>query len=596
VLYAACWDRIRNNKQSITSGMNSGIWKSTDSGTTWVRLYGGLPDFRIGRPGLSVDPNNGQRIAVTFADSTNRFHDVYLSTNGGTEWVATNAKTTGFDEFAMGGFAWYFGKIEINPFNPDDIWVAGIEMWRSISGGADWFMTTPDWFTYEVHADMHDIAFVDANTVLIATDGGLYRSFDAGNFWQKIENIPTTQFYRAAVSPHDPTFYFGGAQDNGTTGGNKDNIADWPRIFGGDGFQMAFHPTDPLIVYTETQNGNINCSLDGVQSFQTGDEGINTDDRRFWDMPYFISPNNPDVMYTGTYRVYKSEGHPAFWTPISESLTDPVEFITLHHTITAISESPVTAGLLYVGTGDANVWRTETNGDPVFTDISAGLPDRYVSSVRPSPSLANRVFVTQTGYRQNDNSAHIHRSDDYGQTWVPVAGNLPPVAINDVLIVPGTNDQKLCVATEAGVWATLDGGLNWTRLANNMPLVRVMDLKHNVIENTVVAATYGRSLMTFPLDSLLPVGSVGTQAIIPTSVQIWPNLVLRGQTVQYQVESSYIRPLLATFYHANGQQVFQQSLVGSGVMSTEQLPAGHYTLQITDRGRIIDRKRLVVAH
>jgi photosystem II stability/assembly factor-like uncharacterized protein len=595
VLYAACWDRIRNNKQSVTTGINSGIWKSTDGGASWNRLLSGLPDYRVGRPGIDVDPNNSERLAVTYADSTNRFLDVFLSTDGGAEWIATNAKSAGFEEFSMGSFAWYFGKIEINPYDPDDIWVAGIEMWRTLTGGGDWFKTTPDWVFYEVHADMHDIVFVDANTVLIATDGGLYRSTDSGATWQKIENIPTTQFYRAAVNPHEPTWYYGGAQDNGTTGGNFDNITDWPRIFGGDGFQAVFHPTDPLIMYVETQNGNITFSDDGGQSFLVGTDGISVGDRRFWDMPYFISPHNPDVMYTGTYRVYRSDTHPSFWNVLSESLTDEVEFTNLHHTISAISESPITEGLLYVGTGDANVWRTEPDGSFAFVNISAGLPDRYVSSVRPSPTVANRVFVTHTGYRQNDNSAHIHRSDDYGQTWVPIAGNLPPVAINDVWVAPGSGDQKICVATEAGVWATLDGGQNWQRLANNMPLVRVMDLKHNVAQNTLVAATYGRSIMTFPVDSLIAGAEVSTQQIsAPVQVQLWPTLVLRGQVIQYQVESTLPRPLLATVYHANGQVVWQQALGNSGYVATEKLAAGQYVVQITDHKRVVERKRIVV--
>ncbi len=219
-------------------------------------------------------------------------------------------------------------------------------------------------------------------------------------------------------------------------------------------------------------------------------------------MPYIMSHFNSDLLYAGASRVYKTYPEASMnWEAISSQLTDPIINSASFHTITTIDESMQDSLILYAGTTDANVWRT-LDGANTWENITTGLPERYVSSVRASPDFPEKVYVTHTGYKDNDNTALIHRSDNNGTTWTAIAGNLPELAINDLLVIPGKGDQELFVATDAGVYGSLDAGQSWERVGTNMPSVAVYHLVWNEVKNELVAATFGRSIQSYPLDSI----------------------------------------------------------------------------------------------
>jgi len=187
---------------------------------------------------------------------------------------------------------------------------------------------------------------------------------------------------------------------------------------------------------------------------------------------------------------------------MTDSLTD--ETNSVQHTISTLDESLLVVGQVYVGTTDGNVWRTQFDGFlHQVVNISAGLPDRYVTSVKASPSLANTVFVTHSGYRYNEYLPRIHRSDDGGSNWIDISGDLPDIGINDVYILPERGDSILFVATDGGVFGTIDGGKAWERLGTNMPIIPVNDLEFNVINRELVAATYARSIQSYDLNEIL---------------------------------------------------------------------------------------------
>lgn len=519
-LYAAAWDRIRNNQESVVSGENARIWKTTDGGQTWTKLGGGLPEGAQSRIGLAIDPFNENHLFASYVSTNLEFSGLYETFDGGQSW--NENPCLGLNFGFQSNFAWYFGKIRINPFNSLDIWLLGVESWRSQDGGETWDIAAG--FGQGVHADHHDLAFLGPQSFYLATDGGLYRSADNASTWQKAENIPTTQFYRVAHNPHQPQFFYGGAQDNGTSVGNATTLDNWTPVFGGDGFQAVFHPTNPNIYYYEFQNGSIYGTTDGG-NFDAATNGIEDGDRRHWDMQYAISQHDANLMYTGTQRVYQSVGHLPTWAPISGDLTDGNIFGARYHTISTLHESPIDPDLLYVGTTDANVWR----GNPAnqtWININAGLPERYVSSVKASPADPNRVFVSQTGYKDNDDAPRIHRSDDQGSTWIPIVGDLPDLAVNDLVILPGHQDSVLFAATDGGVYGTTNGGQHWERLGSGLPIVPVYSLGMNPVQHTLVAGTFARSLLTFPLDSLKLGENSSTftpNGYAPPTISILPN-------------------------------------------------------------------------
>jgi len=597
ILFASSWDRIRNNGESLISGLGAKVYKSTNGGDDWTVVEGGLPsDLPHSRIGLTICESNPDVVYVEYIHPDSYLLEgIYRTSDGGNSWLEIPTdETAGLSPFATGGFGWYFGQIRVNPKDENDLYLLGVDIWRTRDAGQSWALAAPDWWTYEVHADKHDLVFLQDGGVLLGTDGGLYKS-DADNlFWEDIENIPTTQFYRVAYNPHLPTFYYGGAQDNGSTGGNADNINNWERIYGGDGFQMAFDQDNPDRFFAETQNGGINLTTDGGYSFTFGDDGIDFSDRRNWDMPYFISSFSSNILYTGTDKVYQGIGEIPFWTPISDDLTDGDVDGNLYHNITAIDESDLEQGLLYVGTGDGNLWRGEDAGTS-WISIANNLPDQYVTSVVASPSDTNTVYVTYSGYRDNDFIPRIHRSTDRGESWEDISTNLPDIAINDVTILSEYSDSILFVATDGGVYGTNTAGTEWERLGANMPIVNVYDILINPTTNELVAGTFARSIMTYPLDSIstpddvVVVSTSKPGNIVPKGIKVYPTVA--SDFVQVEIKNREPGKRIEWLVISTNGQVMHQSSNPINEEVSEQLdisnyPPGQYFIKAKNRHQI----------
>lgn len=596
IVFAAAWDRIRNNHESIVTGPNCRIWKSTNGGLTWSKLEGGLPDGEQCRIGLAIDPVNPLHVLACYEGANLDFLGLFESFDGGQNWQQNPC--TGLDYGFQGGFAWYFGQIRINPFNNQDIWLLGVTSYRSLDGGQHWYEAAG--FNQGIHADHHDLAFLSNQEFLLATDGGLYRSNDGGANWFRAENIPTTQFYRVAYNPHNAERYYGGAQDNGTVGGSSSTVNNWEHLFGGDGFQAAFHPTDPNIYYYEYQNGSIMGTTDGGNFFDDATSGIDGGDRRHWDMQYIISKHDPNVMYTGTQRLYQSYGHLPTWFPITDDLTDGNIFGARYHTISAINESPLDPNQVYVGTTDANVWLVDPFNQ-ISTNITAGLPERYVTDIAASPSDPNRVFVAQSGYRDNDFSAHIHRSDDHGATWTPIGGDMPNLAVNALQILPGHQDSVIFAGTDGGVYVTTNSGGHWERLGDGMPIVPVFDLDMNLQKKTLIAGTHARSIFSFPLDSLRIGENSSTFApggVAPPSLSISPSLAYDKTVLSLDnLKSNQSAEVFVT--DMSGKVLWQQAYKGFGkheeTFDLSHFAPGVYVAFARSNGKAWGARKFVVA-
>lgn len=584
VMYASGWDRIRNNQESLINGPGAKIFKTTDAGETWTMLEGGLPFDDLGRTGLTISQQTPGLVYAMYVGTNSQLSSIYRSDDAGETWTPIDIDGT---ENALGGFGWYFGKLRVDPNVDDVLYLLGVDLWLGLADGGGFFEIGPPWWEYFVHADKHDLVWANSGNMYLATDGGLYRSADSGSNWEDVENIPTTQFYRVAVNPHQPENYYGGAQDNGTTGGNASNINEWARIWGGDGFQPAFHPTEPGVFWVETQNGNINMTIDGGNDFFPGDDGLNSDDRRNWDMPYLLSTHDPNVMYAGTFRMYRSEGPTPNYSPISDDLTDGIVLHPRYHSITTMAESPIEPGLLYVGTVDANVWRTDDDGT-TWEPIWDNLPERYVTDVKASPTNVDWVYVTHSGYKDNDFIPRIHRSTDRGENWEDISSGLPNLAINDVYVLPEHADSVIFVATDGGIYATLNSGENWERLGTNMPYVPSYDLEWNPSENTLVAGTHARSIMTYPLDSLIIVTPVDTttslrpEVVLGKPLRVFPNPASSQVTVEFTGQLGEETELI--LLDAAGKFVrkikIDKASTGNQLINVSDLLSGSYVLKI----------------
>jgi len=502
ILYASAWNRIRTNKQSLVSGPDAKIYKTTDGGQSWKVLDGGLPMDVSGRIGIDICTSNPNVLYAAYTHpTTHNLKGVYTTKDGGTTWQDKDIVNLQPNRVNMyGGFGWYFGKIKVNPSNPDDVYILGVDLYRSKEGGDNFELAAPPWFTYDVHADKHDLVF-SGNNLYLATDGGAYSAKNQNELdWSDIENIPSTQFYRVAFHDFDGKYY-GGAQDNGTSSGTKDDMNAWERVFGGDGFQTVFHPTEDSTFIAETQNGGLVITYDYGDIWSGATAGISAGDVRNWDMPIIKSYTQKEILYTGTDKVYRSSSWDSIaWEVISPYLPNP-DVSSLRKSISTIDESPVNPSHLAVGTTDGRLWVSEDQG-ATWQLRSSGLPSRYIASVVYSPNTERTLYSGLSGYRDNDNTPHLYRSIDGGGNWTSIQGDLPSAAINKLLVLPDRNgkiDRFLLVATNGGIYYTINAGQNWQRMGNNIPFVPVYDIVYNPLKNEIIAGTFARSIYTFDL-------------------------------------------------------------------------------------------------
>lgn len=532
-VYASSWTRLRTSTYGTTMGPGTSLYRSDDHGETWMQIKNGLPGEHHSRTGVEVTNDGTLFMSYTgtvtdgeCAGETEALKGLYRSYDAGNQWEQIPvSEFNGVPCGMQGGFGWYFETLKVNPENPRDMYLLGVDLFRSVDGGDFWFDFVPPWWTYEVHADKHDLAFA-GDYMYLGTDGGAYYGWQNGGVdtWIDIENIPSTQFYRTAFNPHKPDQYFGGAQDNGTTGGNASMINEWPRLLGGDGFQPLFDPDEPDWMYGLIQNGSVNVSRNGGQDWESLTDGLFNS--AYWDMPLVMSPHDPKILFCGTDRVFKISMLDFFpeWTPISDDLTRQQTILgDRYPAITAIAQSAIDPLRLYAGTQDGKLWTTG-DGGITWQDITEGTPGFYVTSITPSTKSDSGVFVTYSGYRDNDHTPYIFKSEDAGQSWNGISTNLPLVGVNNLLLLPGWNDGVIIVATDGGVYGSTDGGSVWERIGTNFPYMPVYDIDYNPVENTLVAATFSRGIMTFPVEELDIVSSMEEKPNDLHGVRVYPTV------------------------------------------------------------------------
>jgi len=506
----------------VIYGQHARVYKTTDGGLNWTMLGGGLPTGMMGRTGLAISAQNPDKVYALYIDTLSKPGALYKTLDGGQNWTALNI---GALADACADFGWYFGKIHVAPTNDEELYFHGILLWRKAANSNAWLVAAGG------HADSHDLVFTPSGRRYWANDGGVYRNEPNSLVWTKSRNLPATQMYRSDYNLHDPDRYYGGAQDNGVMKGNSATPNGWLRLLPADGFRCAFHPTNDSIFWAETQNGSIHRTNDGGQTFSQAQTALGTMDRCNWDAPFFLSTHQADQLYAATYRVYNSSDGLG-WGLISADLTDGNIYGERFHTISCLNESPVLAGKLLAGTSDGNVWRREPSGN--WINLSSGLPDRYVTSVHGSPTLAQRLFVTHSGFRDGIYIPHLQRSDNNGAGWTDISGDLPQVPVNDLFVWPNHADSVLFAATDAGVYFSKNSGQHWARLGGNMPYLPTFDFAFNILRRELVAATFGRGIYTFPLDSVLLQGAGQTTVSLAGQVKTEAGLDVAAVRMQAQ--------------------------------------------------------------
>ena len=430
---------------------------------------------------------------------------VYKSTDGGETWAEVEGSPI---EGVFFTYGYYFAQIRVSPTDPNRLFVHGVPLITSADGGKTWARSDT---VGDVHADHHAqwINPNNADHIILGNDGGLYVSYDGGAYWDHINNTATGQFYTVSVDNAEPYNVYGGLQDNGSLVGSSKSVPNrtgfWDFVFGGDGMYILADPRDNQRVYTGFQFGNyfrVDRSGKERPARITPSHDIGEPVLRYnWRTPVVMSSHNPDILYIGSQRVYRSLNRGDSWEAISGDLTqDLPQGNVPHSTISTLSESPLKFGLLYAGSDDGLVWVTR-NGGATWDNISAGLPTNlWVSSVQASSHDEGTVLVTLNGYRYDDFKSYVYRSTDYGKTWTALTANLPQEVAN-VIVQDPVNASLYYLGTDGGTYVSLNAGQSWMLLPG-IPNVASYDMVVHPTARELVVATHGRSIYVMDVKPL----------------------------------------------------------------------------------------------
>lgn len=529
-LYAVSWQRYRNVAVLLDGGPGSGIHKSEDGGETWRELTEGLPAENKGKMGFAISPQQPDVVYATI-ELANRSGGFWRSEDGGESWEKKN------DYLSGGTGPHYYQEIFASPHKFDRVYQMDVRLHVTENGGDDFELMESE----NKHVDHHAMAFDpdDPDYLLVGNDGGIYESFDLGKTWRYMANMPITQFYKVAVD-YDEPFYniYGGTQDNSSVGGpsrTDNNVGirnqDWYLTLGADGHQSAADPTNPNIIYANWQEGNLTRfdRATGESVYIRPQPAADENEERFnWDAPILISPHDAETLYFASYRVWKSENRGDTWQAISGDLSRnenrtsqslmgrtwsfdahwDLSAMSQFNTITSLSESPVVQGLVYAGTDDGLIQVSE-DGGASWREIDSlpGVPDRFfVNDIKADLHDADTVYVVVDDHKSGDYSPYVLKSENRGRSWRSIAGNLPERHVLWRLVQDHVKPELMFLGTEFGVFFTVNGGGQWTKLKGNTPNIAFRDLAIQTRENDLVGATFGRSF--YVLDDYSPLRDV----------------------------------------------------------------------------------------
>jgi len=543
VLFASLWDfrrkgwTFRSGGDGPTAPSGSGLYRSADGGKSWTEITpqankGFLPK-PYGRIALAVAPSDSNTV-YAFVESTDSA--LLISHDGGITWERGDRSQW------MVWRPFYFAKLIVDPKDANRLYKTDGYLIMSEDGGKSF--SSVGGFA-GMHGDVHDV-FIEATNpkhVFAGDDGGLWVSYDGANKWWKTDNLPISQFYHVSLDNADPYHVYGGLQDNSSWVGDSAypggiTSSRWENMFNGDGFWMFADPSDPDYVFAEYQGGSIgrvNMRTHETRDIQpklgAADLKRYTKLRFNWNTPIALSPHEPGTVYIGAQFLFRSRDHGQTWERISPDLTsnDPQKqkqeqsggitvdnsSAEMHTTVYSISESPLAAGIIWVGTDDGNLQLTRDGGqhwDNVVGNVPGVARNAWVSWVQASAFAPGSAYVAFDRHTFGDMAPYVYATSDSGKSWRPLVNSQDSKGVRGyahVIKEDTVDSQLLFLGTEFGLWISGDGGVHWAQFkGGHLPAVAVRDLAIQPRDNDLVLATHGRGIWIVdditPLRQLTP--------------------------------------------------------------------------------------------
>ncbi len=510
ILYAAMWQHRRYPWLIESGGPSSGIYKSTDGGTTWKELKEGLPKV-MGKVGISVSRANSEVVfAVIEAEGTKG--GVYRSDDAGKKWTQVNKERINITR------SWYYMEIFADPQNENIVYVLNAPVTKSIDGGKSFKpLPTP-------HGDNHHLWInpYDNSKMINSNDGGANISNNGGKSWSTQQNQATSQFYRVITDNLVPYHVYGGQQDNSAiaiasrTNDRGIDWKDWYSVAGCESAYLAFDPDNPEVVYGGCYQGIIEkwikASREGKPIKAYPELGLGKVPKDFkyrynWNAPIISSPHDRNTIYHAGNVVFKTTDGGTSWEVVSPDLTrnekdkqgpggapftNEAAGGENYNTLMYLTESPHEQGVLYAGSDDGLLHITK-DGGANWSDISPpNIGNGIINSIEVSPHDPATAYVVVMRYKTMDLKPYIFKTTDYGANWAKITEGITDKH-TFARVVREDRKQKglLYAGTETGLYLSLDDGQNWQKFQLNLPVVPINDL--TIQDNDLVAATAGRS-------------------------------------------------------------------------------------------------------
>jgi photosystem II stability/assembly factor-like uncharacterized protein/DNA-binding protein H-NS len=545
-IFAAMWEFRRWPWTFKSGGEGSGLFRTIDGGENWEKVTSddGFPEGNLGRMGVAIAPSNPN---VVYAHVESKKNAIYRSNDGGYTW---ELRQTVEKDPEVGNRPFYYAEIYVDPFNENTVYSIYTYVSKSTDGGRSFESLYP--FYNWIHPDHHAFWLSPTNPgfMLDGNDGGVNITYDGGDTWRFIDNIPVGQFYHVTVDNDFPYNIYGGMQDNGTwqgpayvlrSGGIRNSY--WEELFFGDGFDVSMDQSDSRYAYAMSQQGNVGrIDLEtGTSRFVKPNHPEGEDLRFNWNAPINFDPFDDETIYFGSQFVHKSTDRGESWEIISPDLTtnDPEKQkqhesggITMdatgaenHTTLLAIEPSSVERGLIWVGSDDGKVHITRDGGEN-WTDLTKnikGVPaNSWVAQIKASKFNAGEAVAVINNYRRDDWGVYVMHTKDYGKKWTNIGKDkgIEGYALSFVQDLEEPN--LMFLGTELGLYVSIDAGKNWTKWTNEYPTVSTYDMVIHPREHDLVIGTFGRAFWV--LDDIRPLRELAKNGAdeLKKTIKVYP--------------------------------------------------------------------------